>query len=345
MAGGGYHASAGKAAAGKAGRGLAKGPDLASDSDADTEKEYEEDWAAMRSRVKAKVKAGPKPLPARMCDAELFLEMDDKVQFARRLLGSVSASLAMHPPTVCGEDFDTWEAALSAAENAFGNAALWFVKHRRLGGGASVRCVRDRAGAARTVHENKLDLKDHVLQANTSSKLLRGRKCSLRCYGAFYRGFTYYIESEVLARMHASVYSEDTTDPNVHVQCLAGKTGVSIMTGEEYFAALAEEDDVAKSGSQDKDDELVLHDAARDVLRRFDNEARAMPAGQFCIVGLDFLLTDDGKAVCLEANIPCSIFDNAGSKAEELKARMRHELRKLMEGSEPSAFHLVSCEQ
>mmetsp|Transcript_13901 Transcript_13901/g.48996 ORF Transcript_13901/g.48996 Transcript_13901/m.48996 type:complete len:286 (-) Transcript_13901:50-907(-) len=270
------------------------------DSSADDEDDDAKDqsWAAMRKQVKgdhARRATSSKGLPC-SCDASLFAELDDKVCFARRL-----GVCRLHPPTVISEDFDSWKAALVAAEATFHSADLWFIKHRRLGGGASVRCVHGRVGAEAFEREAGLSLQDYVLQANVQSTLLRGYKCSLRCYGAFFAGKVYYLRREVLVKVHSVFYSGKCTDPRVHSSCLASARGVIAMDGDEFFTQLPLPGGTAVAIGAIHPQEEELHSAARQVLHLYADHALLVPLGQYCLVGLDFLLSEDAGAVCIEA--------------------------------------------
>ena len=128
--------------------------------------------------------------------------------------------------------------------------------------------MRGRAGAEALLADGGIPLHDYILQANVRSTLRRGKKCNLRCYGAFFDGRPHYLPSEVLVTVHRDLYTEADTDPMIHVKCTPNVPQVISMSGDEFFAELASAEHCAENCSTLND----LREATRSVLRMFVDE-------------------------------------------------------------------------
>eukprot|EP00931_Biecheleriopsis_adriatica_P116530 TRINITY_DN92167_c0_g1_i1.p1 TRINITY_DN92167_c0_g1~~TRINITY_DN92167_c0_g1_i1.p1 ORF type:complete len:276 (-),score=25.34 TRINITY_DN92167_c0_g1_i1:225-1052(-) len=270
----------------------------------------------------------PFALPARACKNGILRCLDDKVLFARRLHGT-----GLHPPTVVLEGDDLIDDCLLKAESVF-DSALWFVKHRSMGGGSRVYCVRGKTEALALLHELS-DPRAYVLQANVKSKLFDGRKCSIRCFGAFFKGMVFYLSEVVIVKVHGTAYSESSTNADIHSLCYPFNPKVQAISGDEFFAHLSANGQGSERSCADD-----LHSCAQEVLKQFREEARLVPDGEYCLIGLDLLLCEGGGAICIEANYPCAINERSGSSFAVLKTKMRRELKRLLEGS-TSGFSML----
>jgi len=272
--------------------------------------------------------------------------MDDKSLFAERLSGT-----GFHPPTVVlGKDCaGNLERYLDEAEALFDDSALWFVKHRRKGGGSEVHCVHGRSGASALLKALN-DPQDYILQANVRSRLLAGRKCSLRCYGVFYKRRVFYLPGAILVKVHGRAYSETSTHAEIHSLCCHFHEGVQVLSGQELFAELS-----STAGGRGCDGQGLqgpccadeVHAVASQVLALFKDEAALVPEGEYCLIGLDLLLRDMEEAgcsrgaICIEANYPCAINERRGSPAAAVKTQMRRDLKLLLAGDEEKSGFLA----